>query len=67
MDANYPGSGDWNVVVGESFDVKNCFLLFSLSIMNINFLQVNCGYDEGSKMMLFFAGTLGVFIWKCSM
>ena len=26
MDANYPGSGDWNVVVGESFDVKNCFV-----------------------------------------
>ena len=29
--------------------------------------QVNCCYDEGSKMLVYFGGTMGAFIWKCSM
>ena len=65
LDKNYGGAGYWNVVVGESFDVK---LLYPMNQISSDYLfQVNCCYDEGSKMLVYFGGTMGAFIWKCSM
>ena len=31
-----------------------------------NTFQVNCSYDEGSKMLMYFSGNTAAFIWKCS-